>query len=87
MNTKFDELLDFPCRFPFKVLGLADERLPDMVAEVLQQHVPGDYSPQVRPSSKGTYHSVTVYVRVESKEQVEQLYHALGQLELVKYVL
>ncbi|WP_116473736.1 DUF493 family protein YbeD [Zobellella maritima] len=87
MNTKFDELLEFPCRFPFKILGLADARLPDLVVEVLQQHAPGDYSPQVRPSSKGTYHSVTVYVRVESKEQVERLYHALGQLDLVKYVL
>jgi len=21
MNTKFDELLEFPCKFPFKVLG------------------------------------------------------------------
>ncbi|GAA3536588.1 DUF493 family protein YbeD [Zobellella aerophila] len=87
MNTKFDELLEFPCRFPFKILGLADARLPDQVVEVIQQHAPGDYSPQVRPSSKGNYHSVTVYVRVENKEQVEQLYHALGQLELVKYVL
>lgn len=87
MNTKFDELLEFPCRFPFKILGLADERLPDLVVEVLQRHAPGDYSPQVRPSSKGNYHSVTVYVRVESKEQIEQLYLALGQLELVKYVL
>ena len=23
MNTKFDELLEFPCKFPFKVLGVA----------------------------------------------------------------
>ncbi|GHA26287.1 DUF493 family protein YbeD [Oceanisphaera arctica] len=87
MNTKFDELLDFPCRFPFKILGLADERLPDMVVEVLQQHIPGDYSPQVRPSSKGTYHAVTVQVTVHSKEQVELLYQQLGELDLVKYVL
>ncbi|MGO1616466.1 MAG: DUF493 family protein, partial [Oceanisphaera sp.] len=55
MNTKFDEYLDFPCQFPFKILGLADDRLPDMIVEVLQQHAPGDYSPKVRPSSKGNY--------------------------------
>ncbi len=30
MNTKFDELLEFPCKFPFKVLGVADPALPDM---------------------------------------------------------
>ncbi|WP_417617394.1 DUF493 family protein YbeD [Oceanisphaera sp.] len=87
LNTKFDEYLEFPCRFPFKILGLADERLPDMVVEVLQEHAPGDYSPQVRPSSKGTYHAVTVQVTVNSKEHIETLYQKLGELELVKYVL
>ncbi|PSJ45473.1 DUF493 family protein YbeD [Zobellella taiwanensis] len=87
MNTKFDELLEFPCRFPFKVLGLADERLPDLVVEVLQQHAPGDYSPKVRPSSKGNYHAVSVQVTVHSKEQIERLYQELGKLDLVKYVL
>ncbi|MBO1518489.1 DUF493 family protein YbeD [Oceanisphaera pacifica] len=87
MNTKFDEYLDFPCQFPFKILGLADDRLPDMIVEVLQQHAPGDYSPKVRPSSKGNYHSVSVAVTVTSKEHVEQLYLKLGEIELVKYVL
>lgn len=87
MNTKFDELLEFPCRFPFKVLGLADERLPDLVVEVLQQHAPGDYSPKVRPSSKSNYHAVSVQVTVHSKEQIERLYQELGKLDLVKYVL
>ena len=62
MNTKFDELLEFPCKFPFKVLGVADPALPDMVVEVLQQHAPGTYSPTVQPSSKGNYHSVRVTV-------------------------
>nr|WP_243453996.1 DUF493 family protein YbeD [Oceanisphaera pacifica] len=87
LNTKFDEYLDFPCQFPFKILGLADDRLPDMIVEVLQQHAPGDYSPKVRPSSKGNYHSVSVAVTVTSKEHVEQLYLKLGEIELVKYVL
>ncbi|MGO1245871.1 MAG: DUF493 family protein YbeD [Oceanisphaera sp.] len=87
MNTKFDEYLDFPCQFPFKILGLADDRLPDMIVEVLQQHAPGDYSPKVRPSSKGNYHSVSVAVTVTSKEHVETLYLKLGEIELVKYVL
>ena len=87
LNTKFDEYLEFPCQFPFKILGLADARLPDMVVEVLQQHAPGDYSPQVKPSSKGNYHAVSVSVTVTSKEHIETLYLKLGELELVKYVL
>ncbi|WP_421187242.1 DUF493 family protein YbeD [Aeromonas enteropelogenes] len=87
MNTKFDELLEFPCKFPFKVLGVADPALPDMVVKVLQQHAPGTYSPTVQPSSKGNYHSVRVTVTAQSKEHIEAMYTALGKIELVKYVL
>ncbi len=87
LNTKFDELLDFPCQFPFKVLGVADDALADQVIAVLQQHAPGDYSPSIKPSSKGNYLSVTVTVTATSKEHLETMYSALGQLELVRVVL
>ena len=78
LNTKFDELLDFPCQFPFKVLGVADDALADQVIAVLQQHAPGDYSPSIKPSSKGNYLSVTVTVTATSKEHLETMYSALG---------
>ena len=87
MNTKFDELLEFHCKFPFKVLGVADPALPDQVVEVLQQHAPGTYSPTVQPSTKGNYHSVRVTVTAQSKEHIEAMYTALGKIELVRYVL
>jgi putative lipoic acid-binding regulatory protein len=87
LNTKFDELLDFPCQFPFKVLGVADDALADQVIAVLQQHAPGDYSPSIKPSSKGNYLSVTVTVTATSKEHLETMYSALGQIELVRVVL
>ncbi len=45
LNTKFDELLEFPCQFPFKVLGLSHPDLTTQVVAVLQQHAPGDYAP------------------------------------------
>ena len=54
MNTKFDELLEFPCKFPFKVLGVADPALPDQVVEVLQQHAPGTYSRPFSPAPRAT---------------------------------
>jgi putative lipoic acid-binding regulatory protein len=87
LNTKFDELLDFPCPFPFKVLGVADDALVEQVVAVLQQHAPGDYSPTTKPSSKGNYLSVTVTVTAQSKEHLETMYSALGQIELVRVVL
>ncbi|GLS83561.1 DUF493 family protein YbeD [Paraferrimonas haliotis] len=87
MDTKFDELLEFPCSFPFKVIGLARPDLADDVIAVVQRHVAGDYRPSTQPSSKGTYHSVTVRVKVESKPQVEQLYTELAGIDGVKRVL
>ena len=87
MDTKFDELLDFPCNQTFKIMGLADEQLPVDVVACLQIHAPGDYSPSIKPSSKGTYHSLSVSVRVTSKEHMETLYTELSKLELVRVVL
>ena len=87
LNTKFDELLEFPCQFPFKIIGLSDPELSNRIMEVLQNLAPGNYKPSVRQSSKGTYDSVTVRVKVTSKEHVEQLYSELAKIKGVKRVL
>lgn len=87
MQTRFDELLDFPTSQTFKIMGIAHADLPNQVVACLQQHAPGDYSPRVKASSKGNYHSVSVSVRVTSKEHMETIYTELAKIELVKYVL
>ena len=87
LDTKFDELLEFPCYQTFKVMGIADEQLPVDVVACLQQLAPGDYAPTVKPSSKGNYHSVSISVRVTSKEHMETVYTELSKLELVRVVL
>lgn len=87
LNTRFEELMEFPASFSFKVVGLADDQLPEKVVAVVQKHVPGDYSPSSKISSKGTYHSVTICVMVNSKEEIETLYTELAAIEGVKRVL
>ncbi|QLE86471.1 MULTISPECIES: DUF493 family protein YbeD [Shewanella] len=87
LDTKFDELMEFPASFPFKVVGDADEALADKVVAVVQKHAPGDYAPTTKASSKGTYYSITIRVTVISKEQVETLYTELAAIEGVKRVL
>jgi putative lipoic acid-binding regulatory protein len=87
METQFDQLLDFPCQQTFKIMGIAHERLPEDVISCLQIHAPGDYVPKVKPSSKGTYHSISLSITVTSKEHMETLYVELAKLELVKVVL
>ncbi|MBD3584655.1 DUF493 family protein [Salinimonas sp. HHU 13199] len=87
MDTRFDELLDFPTFQTFKVLGVAHDDLPGQVVACLQEHAPGDYSPAVKPSAKGNYHSVSVSVKVTSKEHMETIYTELAKIELVRVVL
>ncbi|GAA5219221.1 DUF493 family protein YbeD [Corallincola platygyrae] len=87
MKTKFDELVEFPSVFPFKVMGLADEELPNRVVAAVQKHAPGDYTTTVRPSSKGNYHSVSISVTVTSQAHIEALYTELAAIEGVRHVL
>ncbi|MGQ7114618.1 DUF493 family protein YbeD, partial [Escherichia sp. TWPC-MK] len=62
MKTKLNELLEFPTPFTYKVMGQALPELVDQVVEVVQRHAPGDYTPTVKPSSKGNYHSVSITI-------------------------
>jgi putative lipoic acid-binding regulatory protein len=68
-------------------MGIAHERLSQDVISCLQVHAPGDYAPKVKPSSKGTYHSISLSITVTSKAHMETLYVELAKLELVKVVL
>ncbi|QWA12536.1 YbeD family protein [Sodalis ligni] len=87
MKTKLNELLEFPCPFTYKVMGVARPELVDDVVEVVQRHAPGDYIPEVKPSSKGNYHAVSITITATHIEQVEALYEELGKIEMVRMVL
>lgn len=86
-DTKFDELLEFPCQQTFKIMGLAQDDLPIKIVEVLQRIAPGDYAPKIKPSAKGNYHSVSLSVTVTSKEHMESVYNELGAIDIVRVVL
>lgn len=86
-KTKLNELLEFPCPFTYKVMGLAKPELANQVVELVQRHAPGDYKLQVKASSKGNYHSVSITINAAHIDQVEILYEELGKLEIVRMVL
>ena len=86
-DTKFDELLDFPCKQTFKIMGLAQDDLTTKIIEVLQTIAPDDYVPSVKPSSKGNYYAVSLAVTVTSKEHMESVYNELNNIDIVRVVL
>ncbi len=81
------DLLEFPCKFTYKVMGYSKPELTDKVLEVIQRHAPGNYSPTTKPSGKGTYTAVSVSITATSIEQVETLYKELGEIDIVRMVL
>jgi hypothetical protein len=84
-----DSLIDFPCDFPIKVFGVAQQDFAQAVAEAVQLHAP-DFdaaSIEMRASSTAKYLSLTCTVRVTSREQLDDIYRALSGHPMVKMVL
>ncbi len=84
-----ETLLEFPCAFPLKVMGLAGEELAQAVLEVVLRHAP-DYdgsTMEMRASSSGKYLSLTCTIQATSKPQLDALYRELSSHPLVKVVL
>jgi len=88
-NKHFEDLVDFPCSFPIKVVcrtggwvrQAVEERLagvpPDPVAQFVDH----------RMSRQGKYVSFTIRLEVESAGHLRQCYGALDGLACVRLVL
>jgi putative lipoic acid-binding regulatory protein len=86
---RIEALLEFPADFPIKVMGLQDDHFVAVIGALAQEHVP-EFDPgsiSQTPSRTGKYISLTLPLRVQSREQLEGLYKALADHELVRIVL
>ncbi|SCZ58082.1 YbeD family protein [Thiohalomonas denitrificans] len=84
-----ETLLEFPCDFPIKAMGRADEDFETTVVEIVRRHAPdlGEAAVSVRESSGAKYLSVTVTVRATSREQLDNIYLELTAHEKVMMAL
>jgi len=84
-----DSLIDYPCRFPIKVMGLNGKSLvPEMVA--LAQQFDAEFAAEgveIRVSSGAKYLGLTLNVWATSRTQLDDLYRALSSHPLVKVTL
>jgi putative lipoic acid-binding regulatory protein len=89
MNRSDDSLITYPCDFPIKIMGVTQDTFAQTMVDVVRLHDPEfDASKmEMRPSSKGTYLSLTVTVRATSRVQLDNLYRALSSHPMVKVVL
>ena len=88
-NADRKTLLEFPCDFPVKIMGLAGNDLAQAVLTVVARHDP-DFdgaTMEMRASSGGKYVSLTCTINATSKAQLDALYRELSGHPLVKVVL
>lgn len=84
-----DSLVEYPCDFPIKVIGLHQpDFLITMVA--LAQNFDPDFDAskvELRPSKGDKYLGITLNVRATSRAQLDGLYLALTGHPMVKIAL
>lgn len=82
-------LIEYPCRFPIKVLGAHAPGYVDAMIRVVQAFEPA-FDPatiEQRPSKGGNYLGLTLSVYITSREQLDELYRTLSTHPMVKVVL
>jgi putative lipoic acid-binding regulatory protein len=89
MLNPVDSLIEYPCDFPIKIMGVMQDAFAQTMVDVVSSHDPEFHAGklEMRPSTKGNYLSLTVTVRATSREQLDNLYRALSSHPTVKMVL
>jgi hypothetical protein len=84
-----ESLIEYPCRFPIKVMGAHVEGFEAAVVAVALNFDPGfdPASVERRPSSSGNYLGLTITINATSREQLDELYRTLSTHPMVKVVL
>lgn len=82
-------LIEYPCAFPIKVMGVHHDDFVAQVVALVLQHDPALDASRIerRPSSSGKYLGLTLTVTATSREQLDNIYRSLTGHPLVKYVL
>ncbi len=84
-----ESLIEYPSRFPIKVMGAKVEGFVSAMTQIARQFDPAfdDASIELRDSRAGNYLGITLTVTVTSREQLDELYRTLSTHPMVKVAL
>ena len=82
-------LIEYPSRFPIKVMGANVDGFVRAVTEIARRFDAAFDAAtiELRPSSGAKYLGVTITVNATSREQLDELYRTLSTHPMVKVVL
>ena len=84
-----ETLLEFPCEFPIKAMGLTCDALEISVIEIINHHVYhlSEGALSMRPSKTGKITAITITITAHSKLQLDNIYIDLTACEHVTMAL
>lgn len=84
-----DTSIEYPCRFPIKVMGAKVDGFVHAVTTVARAFDPSFDATtiELRESRGGNYLGVTITITATSREQLDELYRTLCTHPMVKVVL
>ena len=89
LSTPDKSLIEYPSRFPIKVMGANVDGFVHAVTQIARQFDPGfdAASIELRDSRAGNYLGITITINATSREQLDELYRTLSSHPMVKVVL
>lgn len=84
-----ETIMEFPCLFPIKAMGLAEDDFDILVVDIVRRHASdlSEGAVKSRLSQEGKYISITVTVEAQSKQQLDNIYMELTAHEKVLMAL
>lgn len=87
-KTNPEDLLEFPCHYQFKALGVAGKSFQQAIVAAIAQHVAvAADSVRSNPSGKGNYQSVSALVTLQSYQQLKNIYAEMRKVDGLKMLL
>jgi len=82
------DLLEFPCHYQFKAVGVAGADFSEAVIRAVRQYADVSLdSVKSRPSGKGTYQSVSILVTLHNYKQLTDIYAEMKKIAGLKMLL
>lgn len=82
------DLFEFPLDYEFKAFGPNDESFNQaLLSAIAEVATVSEHSLRQRPSSSGKYRCVTVLVRVQNRDHLQQVYGQIRSVEGLRYLL
>lgn len=87
--SRTESLIEYPCRFPIKVMGDKVDGFVHAVTTVAREFDPSfdATTVELRESKGGNYLGITITITATSREQLDELYRTLSTHPMVKVVL